>query len=114
MSLRPCQNASSRLTLVLRPTFTTERLATGDFIDLVSSDRLVRIVHRMATIYCRYKWHRSWDSRGDAQNRGRALEGRERPRTYYPREQSQLYEGISRAVISAVRRKTPGRNWSAS
>src|SRR5437764_4438825 len=33
MSLRPCQNASSRLTLVLCPAMTMERLTTGDFID---------------------------------------------------------------------------------
>src|SRR3569832_313153 len=33
MSLRPFQNASSRLTLVLWPAITIERLITGDFID---------------------------------------------------------------------------------
>src|SRR4051794_10984987 len=33
MSLRPVQNASSRLTLVLWPAITMERLITGDFID---------------------------------------------------------------------------------
>src|SRR5215470_12158828 len=33
ISLRPLQNASSRLTLVLCPAMTIERLTTGDFID---------------------------------------------------------------------------------
>src|SRR6187431_1328555 len=33
ISLRPFQNASSRLTLVLCPAITMERLITGDFID---------------------------------------------------------------------------------
>src|ERR1700710_2992567 len=33
ISLRPFQNASSRLTLVLWPAMTMERLITGDFID---------------------------------------------------------------------------------
>src|ERR1043166_6031931 len=33
ISFRPCQNASSRLTLVLWPAITMERLITGDFID---------------------------------------------------------------------------------
>src|SRR5690349_13231389 len=33
MSLRLVQNASSRLTLVLCPAMTMERLITGDFID---------------------------------------------------------------------------------
>src|SRR6516164_796871 len=33
ISLRPFQNASSRLTLVLCPAMTIERLTTGDFID---------------------------------------------------------------------------------
>src|SRR3954452_8408451 len=33
ISLRPCQKASSRLTLVLWPAITMERLTTGDFID---------------------------------------------------------------------------------
>src|SRR5262249_54633864 len=33
ISLRPFQNASSRLTLVLWPAITIERLTTGDFID---------------------------------------------------------------------------------
>src|SRR3954468_16721346 len=33
ISLRPFQNASSRLTLVLWPAITMERLITGDFID---------------------------------------------------------------------------------
>src|SRR6266849_4416690 len=33
MSLRPLQKASSRLTLVLCPAITIERLTTGDFID---------------------------------------------------------------------------------
>ena len=32
ISFRPCQNASSRLTLVLCPAMTMERLTTGDFI----------------------------------------------------------------------------------
>src|SRR5215211_6382355 len=32
ISLRPCQKASSRLTLVLWPAMTIERLTTGDFI----------------------------------------------------------------------------------
>src|ERR1051325_5827476 len=32
ISLRPLQNASSRLTLVLCPAMTIERLTTGDFI----------------------------------------------------------------------------------
>src|SRR5262249_49260521 len=35
MALRPCQNASSRLTLVLCPAITIERLTTGDFINLL-------------------------------------------------------------------------------
>src|ERR1700704_1586520 len=33
ISFRPFQNASSRLTLVLWPAMTIERLITGDFID---------------------------------------------------------------------------------
>src|SRR5580704_18450794 len=33
ISFRPFQNASSRLTLVLCPAMTIERLTTGDFID---------------------------------------------------------------------------------
>src|SRR6266566_9791353 len=33
ISFRPVQNASSRLTLVLWPATTTERLTTGDFIE---------------------------------------------------------------------------------
>src|SRR5258705_9952785 len=33
ISFRPCQKASSRLTLVLWPAITMERLITGDFID---------------------------------------------------------------------------------
>src|SRR6187551_1773524 len=33
ISFRPFQNASSRLTLVLCPAITMERLITGDFID---------------------------------------------------------------------------------
>src|ERR1700746_139415 len=33
ISLRPFQKASSRLTLVLCPAMTIERLTTGDFID---------------------------------------------------------------------------------
>src|ERR1044072_7492156 len=33
ISFRPCQKASSRLTLVLWPAITMERLTTGDFID---------------------------------------------------------------------------------
>src|SRR3954453_12243421 len=33
ISFRPFQNASSRLTLVLWPAITMERLITGDFID---------------------------------------------------------------------------------
>src|SRR5882672_5577565 len=33
ISFRPFQNASSRLTLVLWPAMTMERLITGDFID---------------------------------------------------------------------------------
>src|SRR4051812_21536404 len=32
ISLRPCQKASSRLTLVLWPAMTIDRLMTGDFI----------------------------------------------------------------------------------
>src|SRR5262252_10816581 len=44
ISLRPFQKASSRLTLVLCPAMTIERLTTGDFIDLLhcrSGDRRV-------------------------------------------------------------------------
>src|SRR5438874_12599307 len=45
ISFRPSQNASSRLTLVLWPATTTERLTTGDFIEAtpVCTENLIRI-----------------------------------------------------------------------
>jgi hypothetical protein len=53
MSFRPFQKASSRLTLVLWPAMTIERLTTGDFISFSPFDpMLVEIPARLRVTGC--------------------------------------------------------------
>src|SRR5262245_225467 len=68
ISLSPFQNASSRLTLVLCPAITIERLTTGDFICRLHRSGATRVdderghgapLHRRVPLSCGHAWRGS-------------------------------------------------------
>src|ERR1043166_90980 len=81
ISLSPFQNASSRLTLVLCPAMTIERLTTGDFIDRPpfrgGAHRVRGAPSRPASLPAH-----AWPSSG--RGRGGFLRRERRPRAVWP------------------------------